>query len=306
MIEKRSTPGVKACGGGLTARAMRHLVDVRGTPYSCLTVHSGLWTTGISSRTPFMWTAERMQWQRQWLDDLRDDGVAVLNETRFSRFEGEGIVTDSGSIRFGHIVGADGAVSRVRRCLGLPPAVGVVALQLREVNAGGVFDVPHVWFSPREFGAGYAWAFPHEGGTRIGLGVPTLTHSSADLKRLFFRFVKRLSISSGNGVLESGSIGCRYCGHRFGRVFLAGDAAGLASPVTGEGIAQALVSGEEVAREIVDSSYRSKIIGALSIAHRRTFDTLANPLSGFIAYEAAALFLKNRWLAEKALSRFSR
>jgi flavin-dependent dehydrogenase len=46
-----------------------------------------------------------------------------------------------------------------------------------------------------------------------------------------------------------------YRGFQFNNIWLVGDAAGLASGLTGEGIHPAIVSGEAVARRIIDPAY---------------------------------------------------
>ena len=54
-----------------------------------------------------------------------------------------------------------------------------------------------------------------------------------------------------------------------GRVLLAGDAAGLASRPSGEGIHFALVSGREIGRKILDPGYDMKEFRALLSLKRR-------------------------------------
>lgn len=60
-----------------------------------------------------------------------------------------------------------------------------------------------------------------------------------------------------------------YKGIYFNNVFLVGDAAGLVSPFTGEGIYQALILGEDVAKTILDPSYVSDKMPAIRHKHTR-------------------------------------
>jgi geranylgeranyl reductase len=55
-----------------------------------------------------------------------------------------------------------------------------------------------------------------------------------------------------NKSCQAALINYDYRGHAFGHAWLVGDAAGLASGLTGEGIYPAIVSGETIARSIVD------------------------------------------------------
>ncbi|MCA2228502.1 NAD(P)/FAD-dependent oxidoreductase [Nonomuraea aurantiaca] len=78
-----------------------------------------------------------------------------------------------------------------------------------------------------------------------------------------------------------------------GRVLLAGDAAGLINPLTGEGIYYALLSGRLAGEAAVESPddpltlYRGKLRGALG-RHLRTTDVLAR-LAQFPGFIDAAI-----------------
>jgi geranylgeranyl reductase len=82
--------------------------------------------------------------------------------------------------------------------------------------------------------------------------------SGKELKANFSQWLEKRGIDISNAKYESYPISYDYRGLKFGTIFLAGEAAGLASGLTGEGIYQSLVSGEEVANLILDSSYASE------------------------------------------------
>jgi len=66
-------------------------------------------------------------------------------------------------------------------------------------------------------------------------------------------------------------------GYKFDNIFLIGDAGGFVSGLTGEGIYQALVTGEEVGKIILDPNYKSfKIDDLLKIKkkHNKLMDFL--------------------------------
>jgi geranylgeranyl reductase len=183
------------------------------------------------------------------------------------------------------------------------------ALQVRVPNhlvgrLAGEVKEPTIWFDTALFGSGYAWAFPAKKELRLGCGASAELLRGGELKKAFAKWLLTININASGRRLEAGNIGCGYSGHRFGRIFLAGDAAGLASPVTGEGIGGALISGEEVAREIVDPTYRSASIAVLASKHRRTHDVLLHRSICGPLYALTSGLLSIPWIRNEAFSRY--
>lgn len=79
----------------------------------------------------------------------------------------------------------------------------------------------------------------------------------------FKYWLKKNKIDTTGGIYQSFPINHDYRGYKFKNIFLAGDAGGFASGLTGEGIYQAFVSGEEVAKLILDPEYKPKKIEKL-------------------------------------------
>lgn len=315
LVERHAFPGGKACGGGITSGAWA-AAGLGGTGanssvryFDTLEVHTPLGRAEVRRAAPFLATVDRRAWAAARIEVLRDLGVDVRLGVRLTGLADKGATTDAGAIAAGRIVAADGSASRVRRLLDLPVGLVLRALQLR---IGRELDVasklgcknPAIWFSPRAFGSGYAWAFPSTQGLRLGCGVSSRSPAASRLKPAFLAWLDGLGWDPARGRLESGTIACGYAGHRFGRVSLAGDAAGLASPVTGEGIAAALASGAEVAREILEPGYSSTIIPRLAARHRRTHDALLFPALSTPALVLAPLLLRVPRVREAAFGRY--
>jgi geranylgeranyl reductase len=256
-----------------------------------------------------MHVAERTHWTRAAIQDLRDRGAVVYEGERCRNIADGIVVTERRRINTGLIIGADGPKSAVRRHLGLPSAVSVIARQIvlptGAASAAGLLPFcPGVWFDYGLFGPGYGWAFPLTDTLKVGCGVSVDTHDAAALSRTFRQWLHRLGIPMDAGIHQAGSIGCRYAGHRFGRIFLAGDAGGFADPITGEGISQALISGREVAKEALEPAYRSAALEKLITSRRRTLELLFHPVIGRLLYNHTPLLLQSRWLAQKVMRRF--
>jgi geranylgeranyl reductase len=122
--------------------------------------------------------------------------------------------------------------------------------------------------SNRHFKNGYGWIFPHKNTVSIGAYSPQIKTSAKDLKTGLLAWAKTQGFSLESEHARADCINYDYQGWRFGRTFLVGDAAGLASGLTGEGIYPAIVSGEEAARSILDLGYKSIIMQDLLRRHR--------------------------------------
>lgn len=311
LLDRSSRPGDKACGGGLTEDAWEPAgIDPARVPDHARAFHRlVVGGKSIETNRPFVVVLDRKKWQAARIDELREIGCDVRLKRRFMGFSRGKVRTDGGSFRCDVLIGADGASSRVRRLLGIPTGLAVRAWQVTiplEHRACETIDEEAVTirFDHRRLRSGYAWVFPTVGGVRLGCGASNASLSAGDLKASFLSWLNELGVNPKDGRVQCGTIGCGYAGHRFKNVFLAGDAAGLASPVTGEGIASALISGREVAREIVDPSCRGKEILELAARHRRTHDVLSIPWIGRSLYRFAPTILRIPFIRTETMRRY--
>jgi flavin-dependent dehydrogenase len=163
------------------------------------------------------------------------------------------------------VIGADGATSRTARAAGLvDPSKVLWGFAIRGYLPAEVpLPVIALWNDqPRRGFPGYGWLFPGPDGANLGLGIG-LGHSRRDAERVqqsldAFRLHLiriglldsrlRLPIRVLGGWLKMGIVGTRAAE---GKVLLVGDAAGLVNPLQGEGIAQALASGQAAASVVL-------------------------------------------------------
>ena len=156
--------------------------------------------------------------------------------------------TDDGALAADAIICADGANGVSRAALGLPRMRAAVALEGNAARAdGGAGERwrEHVGLELGTLAGGYGWVFPK--GDHCNLGVGGFPAIAASLRA-------ELSDYAGSeGFGGGGLTGLR--GHHLplrdpgdalhlGRVALAGDAAGLIDPLSGEGIGNAIRSGQ--------------------------------------------------------------
>ena len=314
LVDRNPTPGSKACAGGLTRGAMATLaIDPSrisaSRRFQSLNVvgPKGRFVMAPDDEKPLLVTVNRQEVQAERIERLRDLGVEILLGERLLRFEGNRALTDHREVSWGRLIGADGSQSRIRRGLGLQRGRSLRALQIRidrrSAEACGIdTENPTVFFDSALLRSGYGWAFPYDEQLRLGIGLSE-SELECPLRRIFRQWLARFGLTLEPRALESGTIACEYQGHRFGAIYLAGDAAGMASPLTGEGIEQALVSGREVALEILEPRYRSRRIARLAARHRRTLDVLsATPLRKLL--DAAPSLLAVHAIRKQALARF--
>ena len=119
---------------------------------------------------------------------------------------------------------------------------------------------------------------------------------AGELKLALCRWANRRGISLPKHPARAEIINFDYRGWRFGNIFLAGDAAGVASGLTGEGIFPAIVSGEAVAGAILnpdgESLEMNQLIRNHSYHRRLNLVTGRSRLLSAIAAESAALALR--------------
>jgi len=260
LLEKNAVMGQKVCGGGITRKDLEilnipnELIEHKLTKTS---VHSRNNTSVTDTPDPFVFTISRAvlgNWQHQKLEKTE---VVVLTNAKVTEITKEWVLVN-GKDKYGYkyIVGADGVSSMVRRYLKIPTEKRLIGIQYlipsKEAPSLGIY------MDAKLFKAWYAWKFPHKDHIAVGCCADPKLIPAAKLKKNFSIWLDKKGFDISNAKYQSWPISYDYRGYIFGNVFLVGEAAGLASGFTGEGIYQALTSGDTVARTILDSKYASK------------------------------------------------
>jgi geranylgeranyl reductase family protein len=292
LFDGRPEGEPKACGGGVTAKALKawpHLLNAVGRTVNDLEMYS---PSGkrlhMKLDEPFA-IYSRIAFDSYLRDRARDAGAEVVFEkitakgiSRTGKDEGVWKLrsASSGGWSGKMLVGADGANSAIAKKLvgPLPPAEMEVAFGYRAPLPACSEAATVVAFLPRW--DGYAWAFPRPDHISFGIATSQITFDHEELEPLLWDFIIRyyedrlgktpLSKMSGAN-LESGK--AKFGGRieqyaaripKLREVTLAsrrtgtsewallGDAAGFADAVTGEGIYYALRSAELFAAAYAD------------------------------------------------------
>ena len=267
LLDRHEFPRHKACAGGLTVKTLnvlRYPVDpvIRHRCRS-LAIGKGLSrSVHFESRRDICAMTVRSELDTFCLEKTLAAGarfrtIARIRSVRETR-DFVDIRTDAGLLRAPFLIGADGAHSRIRKLSGeFQDCYQGFAIEGRVPADPG--KRPRMTFDFNVAPSGYGWLFPKNDHVNIGLFTsnPSVTLTKRDLlayaqDRLGHSDVRHLS---GHPM---GLGGWRYRPH-CRRILLAGDAAGLVDPLLGEGLYNAIRSGQLAARAVIldDSAHTS-------------------------------------------------
>jgi flavin-dependent dehydrogenase len=273
VLERKHTIGSKPCAGGIVesvepfdlpdhqaAILYRHQIHIRNS------IH---WFT---SKMPIK-VVDRLDLGQHQLRQLDDSPhITLRNGLSVRKIEKGRVHTNDGDYDYRFLVGADGATSVVRRYLKLP----------LKYTIGVYYDIPDItehiiiYLDGKSLGTGYIWEFPHRHFTNVGIHYNPARLSTARAGELLHAYMKRKHYRVDAGTYRAFPIMHCYQGCEFeNRIFLAGDAAGLASKLTGEGVSYALISGREIARRILNPDYTMPSL-ALLIKQKHKQDKIIN------------------------------
>ena len=127
-----------------------------------------------------------------------------------------------------------------------------------------------VWhLNSRLFNNGYGWLFPFKDIASVGIYGITPHNNPKRMHKSLIRWTAQQNIPVKGLKPKAGLINFDYRGWRFGNKMLIGDAAGLASGLTGEGMYSALVSGETAARVILNPEHDCREMKQLIRKHKK-------------------------------------
>lgn len=268
LIDKHKFPREKLCGGGFTGRSYRYYQEIFGAPIPediIITKHNvefhahGQELARIDGIPPIHMTMRRDMDAAivghalaSGAVDLTGAAVETLDlDARKVGLKGGQRLT------YRVLIGADGANSLVARTLyGEAFDHARIGFGLEIQAPAPASDAPvRIDFGAAEWG--YGWNFPKAGSATIGIGG--VHGRNPDMKAAMQRYLAKFDVEGTPKVkgafLPFGDVR-RWPGRA--EVLLAGDAAGLVDPITGEGIAYAMKSGAlaaEAAAEAIAANH---------------------------------------------------
>ena len=269
VLEKNYLPRYKTCGGGIVNRVKSLLpIDFNNISevncnYSEIYAHNSKLKFITQRDHPIIMMTMREKFDYHILSlalkagaqlkegtevvDIKINNEFVEVKTKDSAFYGRFVILSSGATGINN--NKLGTETKNIKLPALEYEVFVDNNDYERFSKSARFDFdifPH----------GYGWVFPKK--DHLSIGVINIKRKQKDLNNIINNYFNLLGIKN---VIKSERHGyyvpLNYKGTQFAkdRIILTGDAAGLADPVTGEGISHAIESGKIAAEALIESEF---------------------------------------------------
>jgi len=257
VLDRAVFPRYKCCAGGLTVKAAKLLdININGLADDVI---SGAIVTFKGSKpyyghsaSPIMYTVMREGFDHALVKRAQDAGADILEEVEAHGIQvstrGVEVSTAMGSFWSEFVAGADGAGSRVAKAMniakhdahivGLESEIRVTREELAKWKSRIAIDIGRTQ-------GGYGWVFPKA--DHLSVGISCRADKAKGLRRVFREYLDSLkfgrhTIARCAAGLLPVCVGQTVVAQ--GRAIVLGDAAGLADPLTGEGMHNAILSAQ--------------------------------------------------------------
>ncbi len=332
ILEKATHPRDKPCAGAVSAWGLEALagigvpLDVPHAPMRGLRVLAG---GAIGAHTaPLGVVVRRCEFDASLWRRVVDDGVIAFDGEPLLALErtdrGWRLETSARTISARVVAACDGAGSAVRKLLRIPEAARKGHLYVAETPVERGDTGPRSGLCDFDLGVsdagieGYYWDFPTvvSGAPAVSRGIYHANFTARpDLKQHLARSLAARGVDIAHVKLKPFSTRplVRGAPVRFDRLALVGEAAGI-DATTGEGIAQAIITGAIAARHLAQAvrcgdgsldAYEKDVLGGRVGRHllqsawfaRRVYGPRGAPWRSFLAKSERARDAGARWYA---------
>ena len=270
LTEKETLPRYKTCGGGFVYRGLRQMpFDVnRVVDREFYEVDIQFGSKNLAFHTqrkkPIISMVMRDSFDHLMVQEAEKLGVTLLQGAALKVLEFQvhttKLITEKETVESRFVIAADGALSPTAKlagweetrmmCPALEYEIEVSETEFKRLSSKVRFDIDVVPY-------GYGWCFPKANHLSVGVGNFMKVGKAVNLKEACRTYFKQLGITE---ILKEEAHGFiipitpRKDGFVKNSVFLTGDAAGFADPITAEGISNAIYSGLLAAESIAESN----------------------------------------------------
>jgi len=262
ILEKDTPPRYKACGGGLSALLLEQIFPFSFEPVIETQVQTVTWAFGrrtvefpVSAQA--VRTVMRAQFDAFLLAHTRAE-VRTRQTVRKTEELADRVrvhLQDGTSFEARYVIGADGASSGVARDLGMRRSKEMAGALEVELPAQPE-DLQRYWHTllfilMDGLHFGYGWIFPKA--ELLSVGVMALHPRPGQLQVALAQLAEQYNLSLDGAQIKGHPIPLYLRREPIAtrRGLLVGDAAGLADPLSGEGIRLAIQSGQMAAQAIL-------------------------------------------------------
>ncbi|MFY0630435.1 MAG: geranylgeranyl reductase family protein [Flavobacteriaceae bacterium] len=273
IIEKETLPRYKTCGGGFAYKGRRKMpfdvssvVEKEFFRVDAFFQKIGVHVTAERDE-PVISMVMRDDFDKFLVDKAKEEGITLLENHKLKKITFEDDITlhtTQGDVKTKFVIAADGALSATAKLTGWEETRLLIPALEYEVEVTPE-DFERLSKSVRlDFDAipmGYGWCFPKK--NHLSIGLASFRRVKVDFKKLYREYMTdTLGITEVVSETMHGfqiPVTPRTDGCVRKNVFLVGDAAGFADPLTAEGISNAIFSGIMAAESIVESNLDEKL-----------------------------------------------
>lgn len=259
LIEKNIYPREKTCAGILTTKAISFLsenlsiseIKQAFSSNKVTIMHQKNSKVHITVQFPFTFV-ERQIFDSELLNTCRKKGTHVMEGLTVVKLfpnENKILLSNGKFLTYEFLIAADGVLSSTRRQLGLeniPTAFCIQDKVKRELCPDLLARLQEIQLNFGDVPQGYSWIVPYQNDIVVGTGIFTNLINYSELLVKHEALCRHIGLpiqrNRRGAFVPIGGFNSQTQ-QPYENIVFAGDAAGLANPLTGEGIYHALLSG---------------------------------------------------------------